>query len=79
MSLEVGSHIPLRFRLVDAVVRAHYLLLLPIWGFCAYGRDFAGCRPQGGEAIFLFAVVRAGCDGIGAINALLLMVKSDLV
>ena len=45
-------------------------MLLPIWGFYDYFRDFKpGAGPQGGEAMFVFmllyamAVVGLGDDG----------------
>ena len=59
----------------------HYALLLPIWGFYSYFRDFKpGAGPQGGEAMFLFLIMYGlVVVGIGIVNAVLVMTSSDLV
>jgi hypothetical protein len=59
----------------------HYLLLLPIWGFYAYCRDFKlGAGPQGGEAIFLFMFLYGiAVVGISVINAIVVVSKGNLV
>jgi hypothetical protein len=58
----------------------HYALLLPIWGFYTYFRDFKpGAGPQGGEAIFLFMVMYGMVIvGMSIVNAVLVMSSSDL-
>jgi fatty acid desaturase len=58
----------------------HYALLLPIWGFYSYFRDFkAGAGPQGGEAIFLFLIMfGVVVVGVGIVNALLVITSSGL-
>ena len=59
----------------------HYLLLLPVWAFYTYCRDFKpGAGPQGGETIFLFMVLFGlVVFGVGAINALVLISCRRLV
>lgn len=57
----------------------HWLMLLPIWGFYAYFRDFKpGAGPQGGEAIMLFMFLYAMVVlGIGVVNALVVLVAGS--
>lgn len=58
----------------------HWLMLLPIWGFYTYFRDFKpGAGPQGGEAIFLFMVMYGMVIvGMSIVNLVLVMSSSDL-
>ena len=58
----------------------HYVLLLPIWGFYAYFRDFEpGAGPQGGEAIFLFMVMFGlVVIGVSIVNAVLVMTSGEI-
>lgn len=67
--------------MVNPVVRFHYLLLLPIWGFYANCQDFEpGTGPQGGKAIFLLSVLYGlVVVGMAAINGIFVMAKSKLI